>query len=420
MPQKELKIVDLLLVIAKAKKFILRNVFIAGLLAVIISLLIPRWFSAKATLLPPTGDTSAMGISALLGNLPVSGFGMGGLTALSQETNLFLAILNSRSLLGEIVENFDLQKRYKTETMEETIAALQDNITIQVNEDGTLSIRAQAKTPFLADSAEVMQTKRLARDMTNALVDELDAINKRIKTDQARNTRLFIEKRYLQNLEDLKASEEALKNFQQQNQAISLPDQTRAMITAAAELKAQITAKEIEADLMAKYVGKSHSDYIRLENELRVLRRKYDEFKYGSDAQKLPKGALDEQEKDLFIPVDKVPDLGLRYVRLFREVTLQEKILEFLLPQYEQARIQEAKDTPTVQILDRAALPERKARPKRALIVLLAVFFVMVLSATHALLRERLETLRATETRRYEELQSFWKSLRSDWRFWKR
>ena len=103
MPQKELKIVDLLLVIAKAKKFILRNVFIAGLLAVIISLLIPRWFSAKATLLPPTGDSSAMGISALLGNLPVSGFGMGGLTALSQETNLFLAILNSRSLLGEIV-----------------------------------------------------------------------------------------------------------------------------------------------------------------------------------------------------------------------------------------------------------------------------------------------------------------------------
>jgi len=192
------------------------------------------------------------------------------------------------------------------------------------------------------------------------------------------------------------------------------------MITAAAELKAQITAKEVEADLMAKYVGKSHSDYIRLENELRVLRRKYDEFKYGTEAQKLPVGALDEQEKDLFIPVDKVPDLGLRYVRLFREVTLQEKILEFLLPQYEQARIQEAKDTPTVQILDRATLPERKARPKRALIVLLATFFVLVLSATYALLKERLETLRATETERYKELQSFWKSLRSDWRFWKR
>jgi len=420
MPQKEVRFVDLLLILARWKKFILRNVMIALVIAVLVSLVLPRWYSGKAIILPPTSDGGAMGISALLNNLPVSGFGMGGLTALSQETNMFLAILNSRSLLTTIAEKFNLQKRYKTDTMEETLKALQDNITILVNEDGTLSISARAKTPFLPDSGRVMEAKRTARDMTNAIVDELDAINKRIKTEQARNTRFFIEKRYLQNLSDLKTAEEALKNFQKDNQAISLPEQTRATITAAAEMKAQIIAKEIEAEQMATNLGKGHPDYVRIQNELRILQNKYDEFKFGANEKAMLVNHPDKNRKDIFIPIDEVPDLGLQYVRLFREVTLQEKIMEFILPQYEQARIQEAKDTPTVQILDRALLPERKSRPKRALIVLLAAFFALVLSMACALVADRLDLLRTSDAQQYRDLLSFWRDLRQDWRFWKR
>ncbi|MBN2354702.1 hypothetical protein JXO59_01235 [candidate division KSB1 bacterium] len=413
-------LIDLTGILVKWKKFILRNFIIVCVIMVIISLVVPRWYRANTILLPPSEDSGGMGLAAaLLSNLPVSGFGSGNLGAFSQETNIFLAILNSRSLLSAIVDKFDLKKEYKTETLEEAIKALQDHITMQVNEDGTIAVAAEAGTPFLASEAEVLRAKTLARDMTNAIVTELDIVNKRIKVEQAHNTRIFIEKRYHQNLEDLRAAEEALKLFQQKHEAIALPEQTKAVITAAAEIRAQITAKEIEAEFLAKYLGKTHPDYVKAQNELSILTAKYNQFKYGTNGDKYSTSIWDD-ERDIFIPIDKVPELGLQFARLYREVMLQEKILEFILPQYEQAKIQEAKDTPTVQVLDRAELPERKSRPKRMIMVAVAGLLAIAFSLGFALIVERVQTLQQTSPEKYRKLQQISRSFISDWRFWKK
>ncbi len=419
MKTQELNMIDLLFIIMRQKKFIIRNTILVCSLVAVISLILPKWYKSSATILPPTDDSGGMGLAAaLLNNLPIASFGASERGIFSKETNIFIAILNSRSLLEAIVEKFDLKKEYKCKTVEEAIKTLQDRITIQVNEEGTITVAAEVKTPFLAGGREVLRAKTLARDMTEAIINELDQVNKRIKGEQARNTRLFIEKRYLQNLEDLRAAEEAFKLFQQKHEAIALPEQTKAVILAAAEIRAQITAKEIEVEFLAKYLGKTHPDYVKAQTELNILKSKYHQFKYSQTEQSVLKE--EKKDKDIFIPIDQVPDVGLQYARLYREVMLQEKILEFILPQYEQAKIQEAKDTPTVHLLDRPVLPEKKSRPKRMIMVAVAGLLALSLSIAYVLVYERLAGLKQVDPEKYHKLQQISTSIKQDWRFWKK
>jgi len=150
-----------------------------------------------------------------------------------------------------------------------------------------------------------------------------------------------------------------------------LEDQTRVTIQAASEIKAQLIAKEIEIGILEQTVGKNHSKLIKAQREHNFLKKKYREFqtKEASDLENMDK---------LFLTFQEMPKLGLEYLRLYREVLLQEKILEFIIPQYEQAKIQEAKDTPSLQILDPAIKPIKKHRPKRAIIILFYTFLSML------------------------------------------
>ncbi len=298
-----------------------------------------------------------------------------GLGGISDEVNTFLAILNSRTVMEAVAQKFNLMERFQTRNMEETIRALQGFVTVDINEEGTIMIGTRAKTPYFATEQEKDEARRLARDMANFFIEELDRVNTQLKVEKAKNTRIFIEKRYYQNLEDIRQAEEEFKQFQQQHGAIALPEQTAAAIAAAAELKAEIITKEVEVGVLKKYVNDTHPDLARAQNELRELQTKYDEFKYGSKFDKNnPK-----QSQDFFLPFAEVPEIGLQYLRLFREVTMQEKILEFLLPEYEQAKIQEAKDTPSVQVLDKAVLPIRKASPKTMITTIVAGFSCLII-----------------------------------------
>jgi uncharacterized protein involved in exopolysaccharide biosynthesis len=253
--------------------------------------------------------------------------------------------------------------------MEETIRALQENVSVEVNDVGTITVRVEAGTPYFATEKKTNEARKLAKNMANFYIEELDRVNTRLKVEKARNTRVFIGKRYNKNQGDLRKAEEEFRQFQQKYGAIALPEQTAAAITIAATLKAEIIAKGMEVGLLGKYASAIHPELMKAQNELNELSGKYSELIYGKKANDNIGNDSDEL-KDLFLPFEDVPDIGLRYARLFREVTLQEKILEFLLPQYEQAKIQEAKDTPSVQVLDKATKPIKRTKPKRKRFVL--------------------------------------------------
>lgn len=418
MEKKELSFLDFLSMMIKWRKHLIVNFFIVCIIAAIISLIIPVWFGASTTILPPIGDSGGLGLSSLLGDLPMGGLGMG-IGALPEETNTALAILNSRTMMEIVAKKYNLKKRYKAENMEETIRELRERYSIKVNDEGTVTLYTEVKTPFFSNDTEKNEARKLAKDMANFFITELDKLNNEIRVEKAKNSRIFIEKRYFQNLEDLKIAEENLRDFQEKYGVIALPEQTEAAIITAAELKSQIMTKEVEIGVLQKSVSKTHVKLIRSKTELKELKKKYDEFVYGKQ---LKSGNDDPQTNsdNLFLPFEQVPELGLQYARLYREVMMQQKLMEFLLPQYEDAKIQEAKETPTIQVLDPAVIPVKKSRPKRALFVIIAGMFTLIISIVWITVYERIQLLREIDRKKYEKIQSISNALKHDLRLFKK
>ncbi len=404
MEKNRANLIEYIYIIGKWRKLIIGTFLIMSILTAAYSLCMPKTFTAGISILNPTDDEMGLGLSSLLSSLPLSGLGIQGI---SEATYTIIAILNSRTVMEAIANKYDLMTRYGVDDMEITVKALRENMEVILNEDLTIGLLTSASTPYFSSEEENNEARQIAKDMANSFIAELDRINKQLKTQKAGSQRIFIEKRYEQNLTDLKKAEEALRAYQKKYGIIALPEQTEATIQAAANLNAEIIAKEIEVAVMNKFVSGSHNELSKARRELSELKRKISEMKYGT-------GEKDQSDVKLFLPLDQAPDLGLQYVRLFREIALQQKILEFILPQYEQAKIQEARDTPTVQILDAAVLPIKRTSPKRSIMVLAAGFVAAILSIIFAFL---LEYVRALETKRkgdYAKLLTVGQEIRGD------
>ncbi len=389
---------------------IIINFLVVCIITAGISFIIPKWYKATATIMPPVEQTSGLnGLSSIMNRLPVGNIGMGSILGFSEQTSRFIAMLQSRTIMESVINEFDLEKRYKKENIEETIEKLRDHVSVKVEEEGTITVSVEAGTPYFSSEKKDNEARYLARDMTNYFIKELDRINKKLKTSQAHNKRVFIEKRYKQNLEDLKSAEDSLKQFQQQYGVISLPEQIQATISAASELKAQIITKEVELEALKESLGSSHSETRQVKSTLNALKKKYNELKKGSSELNIQKITKDQE---LFLTLQHLPELGLRYVRLYREVKLQETLQEFLLPVYEEAKIEEVRDTPTVQVLDQAVKPERKDKPHRALMVIIFGFLSLFLFVIAAYIVVNIQYYKETNQNKYNKIQYIINQLR--------
>ncbi len=364
---------DYLYVLAKRRRFIINAVLITGIVVAGITLLLPNWYTATASVLPPKrpGGLLSMlegGFSSLIKNLP----GLGGRLGSSQEAYSYLAILQSRTAMEKVVQKFDLIKVYETRkgSLDDTIKELRKNCEFEYATEGNITITVSDKDP------------RRAADIANYFIEMLNELSTTLGTQEARQNREFIERRYSQNLVDLKSAEDSMKVFQQKYGIYELNEQTKAAIKAAAELKSEQVAKEIEFDIVKKSIGAENSKTQTLQLELNELNSKLQELKYGKA------GWYDDRSVSLFVPFKDVPQLGLAYLRLYRDLQIQNKLMEFLLPLYEQAKIDEHKDTPVVLLLDNATPPERKSAPHRTLIVLIFVFLAAMFSTTWVFMQE--------------------------------
>jgi uncharacterized protein involved in exopolysaccharide biosynthesis len=368
MEEKEINLLDYIYVLVKWRKLIIINFLVVSILIAIYTLIMPKTFKARAVIMPPTTQTG--GLSGLISNLPIGDFGLGG--GISDETNSFLAILKSRRLLENVAEKFELMERYGTEDIEETLLVLRQNIGIEIQEEGTVLITASVATPFFPGEEDNDEARNLSADMANFILRELDRINKELETTQARYNRQFIEKRYNQNLRDIETAEQELKEFQEKNDAIALPEQVNAAIEAAADIKAEIIASEVKLGALKATLNPDHPEVQKLNLEVRELRDALSEIKYGK--------ARQDTSFSLFPSFVEAPELGVKLIQLTREMEVQNKLYEFLVQQYEQAKLQEAKDTPTVQVLDSAIPPIKRDKPQRKLTVLIGGSLAIFLS----------------------------------------
>jgi capsule polysaccharide export protein KpsE/RkpR len=232
----------------------------------------------------------------------------------------------------------------------------------------------------------------------------LNKTNTELQVQNARGNRRFIEERYQKNMLDLARAEDSLKAFQQRYGIIAMPEQTEASIKAGAEIAGQLALKEVAVGILRRTQSVDNPAVLAAQIETEELRRKLDEMSGGQ--------GISAGKMKMFVPFAQVPELGGEYVRRFRDVEIQYKILQFITPLYEQAKVEERRQTPSVLVLDQALPAERKARPKIVLFTLLA-FVVSVLLATVGILL--METYRHLRLARPAEIDAIVSAIRTDW-----
>lgn len=356
-----LRFIDVLSALALNKKSILISVFGVMLCTAGTSFLLTKKFKSDAVVLLPERsgillDALSSGSGSDLGSIGANLLGAGA----SGNLNRCMAILNSRKLREDLINHFGLLEAYGVEKMEDALEIVDKNLTTESDRKlGTITI-----------TFRFQDDEKITAEMTNFIVAKLDDINRELSTEQARSTRKFIEERHNEARAELQSYEDSLNAFQNAFGIISIPDQLRAGIDAAAQLQTQLVTEEIQYNVKKNILAADHPDLLRLRSEIKELRRTQAQMERG------------DVEMGVFIPFNNAPDLGLRYYRLFRNVQISEKIVGFLVPQYEQAKIQEARDTPTLLILDKAKPADYPYWPRKKVLTLLAGLITAILMTT--------------------------------------
>jgi uncharacterized protein involved in exopolysaccharide biosynthesis len=360
MDRQELDLKIIFQIVWKWKNKIILFVFLVTSLSIVVSLLLPKWYKAEAVILAPqVSDGGISPMANILGNLGLS-------SVLGGNENIFryLAILKSRSLEETLATKYNLQEKYKSKNMELTLRQLENNLIFEVGDESQIEIVLYDKDQYLV------------ADMTNYVVHILDSLNKELSVSNARNNRIFMEERVNGYVDSLEQTGENLANFMEEHGILSLENQIIVGVEQAAILKGEIIKKEVELEVAEESFSGDNPTINLIKYELNSLRKKYDDFMNANTL-----GSLIPNFSD-------VPDLQLELLRYQRQVEYYSRIIEYLGPLYEQQKFEEAKNIPTLQVLDYAVTPELKAKPKRAIIVIIVFVLSGIFAASYAIVKE--------------------------------
>jgi tyrosine-protein kinase Etk/Wzc len=391
---EKINLYNYLAVLVKYRRFIFLNFILVFFIVALFSLFLPNWYRAKTTLLPPEkgGGLGIGPTSSLLGQF--SSLGGLSLPITATPSDIFAAILKSRAVVDSVIQKENMLKVYGVNKMEDGLREFFLHLQVKVENDGIVSIEFEDKN-----------RERAAR-VANLMVEELDRVNQMTSTSKAKSARIFIEERLNQTQANLKAAEDSLRDFQERNRAIVLDEQMRASVQGAAELKAQLISSEIEMNVLSKNMSPAHPQIQLLKSKINEIRKQLETLESGSQSSKASKA--------LGVPLTQAPALSLELVRLMREVKIQETLFELLTQQYEQYKIEETKDTPTVQILDKASPPEKKAKPKRAMMVLIAGVTSLLLGCIFSFGLEYIDKAKKRQPDDYKRLEEMISAVRKD------
>lgn len=314
-----------------AKPYLVRAVVIVAVgtvLAAGVALVWPPSYRAETVLLPPTEEDTGFSASSIFRGLSVPGIRIPSRTGPEDVT---MAILHSRRIAAILVKRFDLQKVYKLEQEDRAIRQLQDLSTFRVGETGTVIIRVEDREP------------KRAADLANAYAEELDRFNREIRMTKGRRMRVFVEKRIEETQQNLVKAEEALRRYGEQHRTVALSADQLSAVESSARLLASQAALDVQLGIARQYASENSEEVRRLRQQLDQINRL----------------------------IGVLPELGLELARLVRDVKIQEQVFALLSAQYEEARLTEARDVTTVEVLDPAAPPDRRFWPRRGLLTAL-------------------------------------------------
>ena len=338
----------LFLLVARYRRLVLGLPAAVALATALVVLLMPNVYTGTARVVVAQQQS---GVTALLSQFGGAGPLASGMFGLKNPAELYVGMLQSRSVADALIERFQLAVLYDEDTMEETREALAYASEISSSRDGIIVIAVQDE-----DAAR-------AAAMANAYVEELERISQNLAVTEAAQRRLFFERQLVAAKNQLADSEVALKLTQEETGLIQLDGQAQVIISALAALRAQIAAKQVQLGAIQAFATARNAEFVRAQEELAGLRKQLEN---------LERSRRDAGMGDFLVSASKVPGVGLEYVRKLRDVKYHEALFELLAKQFELAKIDEAHDAAVIQVLDRAVATDKKSRPRRALIVLLA------------------------------------------------
>jgi tyrosine-protein kinase Etk/Wzc len=397
--QKTSKFSDFAYILLKWKKFLIANLIFIIIIATVFAFLLPNNYRATASLvIPPEANMGLSGLGGLMsGKSSASSLGSKLLGISSTSEDILLGLLNSRNAIVNTINKFNLYNYYKIKdkNIDKVIKEFRGDLSFETNSFGLIDINVVNEDPDLS------------ADIANYFASLVDSMNINLNTRAASNNKLFIEKRYFQNVLDLKNAEDSMYNFQRKYGIFAVPEQLAAAIKSSAELEGQFAQKQIAADLVKNQLGENSPQFLLLQKEAKYFKDKINELKNSS--------TLSEQS-NVFFPFKKVPDITLNYLRNYRNIEMQTKLMEYILPMYEQAKVEEQKSIPTVIIVDRAAPPQLKYTPRRGLIIVgitsLGLFFLILVSirAEKAVIRSIYHNpFEEKESRAFRKIALFYK-----------
>lgn len=361
--EDEISLLDLATTLGEEKKLVFGLPLVVGVAAIVISLFLTPVFTAKTTLLPPQssgGGGAAAALANLGGLASLAGVSAGGTTA-----DTVVAMLKSRSAKDSIIDQFNLVQYYE--------AALREDVYTQL--DKVVRVGSDKKSNLITIEVDD-KDPQLAANMANAYYKVLKGLMTRVAVTEAQQRRQFFEDQFLKSKEELSNAEVKLKETQERTGLVELKSQAEATIGAVARLRAEIAQREVQLSAMRTFATPENSDYRRVVAELNGLR---------AELKKLDKGGSGGELG--LVSAGNLPEQGLEYVRALREVKYQEAVFEIMAKQFELAKVDEAKEGSNVQQLDAALPPERKSKPKRAIIVIAAVLAAGFLGVLLAFVR---------------------------------
>ncbi|HWE84008.1 MAG TPA: GNVR domain-containing protein [Terracidiphilus sp.] len=373
----EVSVLDVLMVFAQRKRAILWITAVFAIGSVIISLLLPRRYTATVTLLPPQQNSSmASALAAQLGNLS----GMAALTGGSLGKNpndMYVGMLRGRTVEDGMVTHFGLMQEYHAHFLSEARKKFEHYASVDgAAKDGMLHIAVVDPDP------------KRAAELANGYVQEFRDLSEHLAITEASQRRTFFERQLEQEKDKLADAEEALKKTEQQTGLIQLDSQAKALIETAASLRAQITAKQVQIESMETYATNQNSQVVQAEQELESLR-----------AQLAKLGGSEAGEESLIVPKGRVPEAGLEYVRKLRDVKYHETVFDILARQFEIAKLDEAKEGSVIQVVDAAVPPDKPSFPRKTVIVLgatgvgfIVAIFIALLQAGYERMTQNPET----------------------------
>lgn len=379
----EIDLMALLVGLVRQKKWIIGCTVGLGSLALLASLLMKPVFTATTTILPPQQQSS--GLAAALGSLGSLAGAAGTVAGLKNPNDLYVGMLQSQTVADALIKKFELKNRYEGDTLFATRKVLDGAVSVVAGKDGLISVSVDDEDPDFAAK------------LANAYIEELKKINQELAVTDASQRRLFFEKQ-LQSIKDnLARAEIGLKKTQERTGLLQPDDQIKAIIDNVAQLKAGIAAKEVQLAAMRSFATSQNPDLVRAQQEIATMRQQLAKLERGATVQ-----------GDLAVPTGKVPETGLEYIRALREVKYQETLFELMSKQFELAKVDEARDSGMIQVLDVATPPDQKSKPRRALIVLTGLIAGLFLGVLIALIKEQSRKAALTGESRWSELRRAW------------